>query len=76
MQRTIEDTIGLPIDDIFVDFYRDPIGCGCVAQVYRAKMQRNKHDKIGQEVAVKVMRHGIRGAFEQDLRLLKFFSTD
>lgn len=73
VKRMIEDTIGLPIDEIFVDFDRDPIGCGCVAQVYRAKMQLNKHDKIGQEVAVKVMRHGIRGAFEQDLRLIQIF---
>ena len=36
-------------------------------------MRLNKHDKNCQEVAVKVLRHGIRRAFEQDLRLIKIF---
>ena len=45
VKKMIEDSIGLPINEIFDDFDRDPIGCGCVAQVYRAKMRLNKHDK-------------------------------
>ena len=73
VKKMIEDSIGLPINEIFDDFDRDPIGCGCVAQVYRAKMRLNKHEKNCQEVAVKVLRHGIRRAFEQDLRLIKIF---
>lgn len=32
---------GLPFDDIFEEFYEDPLGVGAIAQVYKAKLKRN-----------------------------------
>ncbi|TXT05046.1 hypothetical protein VHUM_03866 [Vanrija humicola] len=38
-QKVIETAFGLSLDDIFEEFERTPIGCGAIAQVYRAKLR-------------------------------------
>lgn len=38
-KKVIETAFGLSLDDIFEEFERTPIGCGAIAQVYRAKLR-------------------------------------
>ena len=72
VKKQIEESVGLPISEIFTEFNSKPIGCGCVAQVYKGVLKLNDDvNKKGQVVAIKVLRHDIREAFERDLRLIK-----
>jgi aarF domain-containing kinase len=69
--------------DIFQDFDKEPIGSGCCAQVYKAKINLDKMDdrnsnlesraKDGQvEVAVKVLHPNVKENFLQDLTVLRY----
>ncbi|WP_285733227.1 ABC1 kinase family protein [Kitasatospora phosalacinea] len=49
--------------DAFAEFEWDPVACGSIASVHRARLAD------GTEVAVKVQRHGLRPVLEADLRL-------
>ncbi|MFE7558246.1 ABC1 kinase family protein [Kitasatospora sp. NPDC057500] len=51
------------LTDAFAEFEWDPVACGSIASVHRARLAD------GTEVAVKVQRHGIRPVLEADLRL-------
>ena len=41
VKKQIEESIGLPISEIFTEFNSKPIGCGCVAQVYKGVLKLN-----------------------------------
>lgn len=57
----IETALGKPIDALFSRFDETPIGSASVAQVYRACTTE------GREVAVKVLRPGVREKFARDI---------
>ena len=38
-RATIERAFGRPFDDIFDEFYEEPLGVGAIAQVYKAKLK-------------------------------------
>jgi len=61
----IEDSLGASPQTLFAHFERDPVASASIAQVHFAVL----HD--GREVAVKVLRPGMRGAIERDLMLLR-----
>ncbi|RAJ45440.1 ubiquinone biosynthesis protein [Kitasatospora sp. SolWspMP-SS2h] len=54
---------GAGLADAFAEFDWEPVACGSIASVHRARLAD------GTEVAVKVQRHGIRPVLEADLRL-------
>ena len=66
----IERNLGKPLDQIFAEFNRTPIASASVAQVHYARL-RQADGSAGREVAVKVLRPGIKAIIEQDLALLK-----
>jgi len=63
LKKIIESEIG-PIDKIFEDFDKEPVGSASIAQVYRAKFQ-------GNEVIIKVRRPRIEEIIETDIAILK-----
>ena len=89
MRRRIEEALGVSIEEAFEDFDDEPIGCGCVAQVYKAKLGKERHSAVvgfqgndrgecdatpqSNTVALKVLRVGIEDLFERDLRLMRNF---
>jgi ubiquinone biosynthesis protein len=63
---TIERALRKPLNEIFVSFEHQPVASASIAQVHFAVLR----DRQGRErhVAVKVLRPGMLGAIEQDLR--------
>lgn len=59
----IEEDLGAAPEDIFAEFYRQPLAAASMSQVYRARLQD------GCPVIVKIRRPGIRAIVEADLRL-------
>ncbi|KAB1220770.1 hypothetical protein CJ030_MR3G015523 [Morella rubra] len=65
--NTIEQELGLPIDDIFSEISPEPIAAASLGQVYQARL----HHK-GDVVAVKVQRPGVQAAISLDILILRF----
>lgn len=62
--KTIEESCGTPLEQLFNKFTDTPIATGSIAQVHLATL------KQGQQVAVKVQRPGIKTLMTQDFVLL------
>jgi ubiquinone biosynthesis protein len=61
IREVIEASFGAPLESLFAAFDPDPVGSASIAQVYRATTTE------GRQVAVKVLRPGIRERFARDL---------
>lgn len=61
----IEASLGQPIDKLFLDFQREPLAAGSLAQVHRAKLFDHTN------VAVKVRRPDVIREVERDLALMQ-----
>lgn len=62
-------TLRQPIEAVFADFEWEPLGSASLAQVYRARLARDRRP-----VAVKVQRPGIRRMIYSDLDILAFMA--
>jgi len=64
VRATIEADLGKPLAELFSEFDEKPVAAASVAQVHRARL------KDGREVAVKILRPGVRRQVERDAVLL------
>jgi ubiquinone biosynthesis protein len=64
-RAAIEAAHGEPVEAIFAEF-GEPVAAASIAQVHRARR------KDGSEVAVKILRPGIRDRFHRDLAAMRF----
>ncbi|MBB3810188.1 2-polyprenylphenol 6-hydroxylase [Pseudochelatococcus contaminans] len=65
-EKIIENTLGVPVSKAFLEF-GPPIAAASIAQVHRARLT------VGEEqVAVKVLRPGVRERFARDLGSMRF----
>ena len=73
----IENELGSSIDDIFVDFPKEPIAAASLGQVYQVKVKRDRNGEGGgggeevKEVAVKVQRPNIMEQIALDMHLIR-----
>ncbi len=68
-RRIVEESLGRPIDSIFVTFYDTPEGAASLAQVHRAILP------TGKAVAVKIKRPGIEEQIRADLEIMHQFAS-
>jgi ubiquinone biosynthesis protein len=64
----LERAYGKPVDQVFARFEREPVASASVAQVHFAVM---RPEDGGHEVAVKILRPGIRPIISHDIGLLQ-----
>jgi ubiquinone biosynthesis protein len=60
----IQKSLGAHPDDLFAQFEREPVASASIAQVHFARL------KDGKEVAVKVLRPGMKQSIESDIALM------
>ncbi|XP_050238581.1 uncharacterized aarF domain-containing protein kinase At1g71810, chloroplastic [Mercurialis annua] len=65
---TIEQELGLPIDEVFSEISPEPIAAASLGQVYKARLHS------GQIVAIKVQRPGVQAAIALDILILRFIA--
>ena len=68
-QQIIEKELKRPISEIFVSFEHDPVASASIAQVHFAVLRMP--DGRLQDVAVKVLRPGMKGVIDKDLALMR-----
>jgi ubiquinone biosynthesis protein len=69
---SIERAFRRPVGEIFSSFDREPVASASIAQVHFAILKdRNGHER---EVAVKVLRPGMRTAIEKDMALMRMMA--
>src|SRR5690606_30286182 len=61
VRAAIEASFEAPLESLFASFDPEPVGSASIAQVYRAQTTD------GRDVAVKVLRPGIRDRFARDI---------
>jgi len=67
-KKIIAEGLGAPVTQLFASFQEKPVAAASIAQVHLAVTAE------GREVAVKVMRPGVREAFRRDLELLRWLA--
>ena len=64
-RKIIENSLDKPLAEIFIDFSDDPVASASIAQVHYAKLIENN-----QEVAIKVLRPGVKKIIVKDIKLM------
>ncbi|KAH9692029.1 putative aarF domain-containing protein kinase [Citrus sinensis] len=67
--NTIEQELGLPIDELFSEISPEPVAAASLGQVYQARLRQS-----GRVVAVKVQRPGVQAAISLDIFILHFIA--
>ena len=64
IERELVEELGRPLEEVFAEFDREPLGTASIAQVYGARLHS------GERVVVKVRRPGIDRVVERDLDIV------
>eukprot|EP00850_Spirogloea_muscicola_P000970 SM000003S11215 [mRNA] locus=s3:1611199:1615417:+ [translate_table: standard] len=65
-RRLMEEELGCPLEDVFLNISLEPVAAASLGQVYKAKLVQN-----GETVAVKVQRPGVLEGIARDLYVLR-----
>ena len=68
VQRTVEEDLGRPLDEVFRSFDRKPLAAASIAQVHAACL------RSGEEVVVKVQRPSVARLVHTDLRAMAWLA--
>lgn len=68
-RKLIEESLGAPIDELFMIFNDTPVGSASIGQVHRAMLH------TGEDVAVKVQRPNIEKTVRTDLEILRHLAV-
>ena len=70
IRAALADIYNAPHDTIFAEFDMQPVGSASVAQVHRARLVGGRAD-----IAVKILRPGIRQKIKRDIEILRAFAA-
>jgi len=70
VKAQIEEAYGRPIHQVFTEFEYKPVASASIAQVHFARLPGDKPDNPARDIALKILRPGIRQVIEHDLQLL------
>ncbi|MCH7789615.1 MAG: AarF/ABC1/UbiB kinase family protein [Acidobacteria bacterium] len=70
----VAEELQFPIDEVFVEFDREPLAAASIAQVHRAVL-RSPFAGAGEEVVVKVQRPTISAQVEADIGVLSWLAV-
>ena len=65
-KEVVEETLGRPIDEMFLEVQKKPLGSASIAQAHRATL------KTGEEVVIKLLKPGTRELIKTDSKIIKF----
>ncbi|MCP3913507.1 MAG: AarF/ABC1/UbiB kinase family protein, partial [Actinomycetia bacterium] len=68
VRRVIEDDLDRPLEEVFVEFERQPLAAASIAQVHRARLA------TGEQVVVKVQRGIVSDLVAKDLKVLAWLA--
>lgn len=68
-RKIVEAELGIPVEEAFAHFEDEPVAAASIAQVHLATTSE------GMDVAVKILRPGIRHEFSQDLALFDWIAA-
>ncbi|WWC67184.1 uncharacterized protein I206_101091 [Kwoniella pini CBS 10737] len=86
-KRILEKAFGMHFDEIFDEFDEEPIGCGAIAQVYKAKLKQavfsggsatSSHAEVEEKtrsVAIKVLHPRARKTIRRDIAIMSVFAN-
>ncbi len=66
IKKEVEDELGSPISEVFLEFSEEAVAAASIAQVHKAKL------KDGTVVAVKVQRPNIVGQIRKDITIMRY----
>jgi ubiquinone biosynthesis protein len=69
---TIERAFGRPVDEVFIQFEREPVASASIAQVHFGVLRTR--DGQSREVAIKVLRPNMLDVIEKDLALMRMMA--
>ncbi|MFO0619066.1 MAG: AarF/ABC1/UbiB kinase family protein [Polyangiaceae bacterium] len=68
IKKAVEDSLGAPLDQLYVEFNESPLAAASIGQVHRAKYKDD--EGVVHEVVVKIQRPGVRPIVARDLEIL------
>lgn len=68
IKKAIEDSLGAPLDQLYVEFNETPLAAASIGQVHRAKYK--DEEGVVHDVVVKVQRPGVRPIVARDVEIL------
>nr|XP_018266279.1 Atypical/ABC1/ABC1-C protein kinase [Kwoniella dejecticola CBS 10117]OBR88437.1 Atypical/ABC1/ABC1-C protein kinase [Kwoniella dejecticola CBS 10117] len=86
-KRILEKAFGMHFEEIFEEFGEEPIGCGAIAQVYKAKLKQDvfsggsattTHGGVEEKtrsVAIKVLHPRVRKTIRRDIAIMSVFAN-
>lgn len=69
IEKVLNKELGRSYQEVFDELDKEPIGSGCIAQVYKARIKGTN-----EWVALKIKRPEVDDSFSCDLKLLNFFA--
>lgn len=59
------------LNDIFDEFEKQPLGCGSIAQVHKAKWKNDDIDGSSKDIAIKILHPNVMHTINTDLRIMR-----
>ena len=74
VREVVETDLGMPLEEVFTEFDREPLAAASIAQVHRAVLADHITPGAGREVVVKVQRPSVSELVHKDLQVMAWLA--